>query len=178
MNNVLKINDKIGLKREPVLNTVTETVSFVTTEDVSEKIEALFISEKKKLRELFPDADIEHVGGTSVPGSITKGDLDINIRVKPEEFETVVEILKGLYEINQPDNWNAGFASLKDDARDLGIQVTVIGSPDDCFTVQRDYLRAHPEKVAELNALKKRFEGKSMDDYRKEKGVFFEKLAL
>lgn len=163
---------------QSILNTATETVSFVKTEDVSEKIETLFASEKKKLRGLFPNADVEHVGGTSVPGSITKGDLDINVRVKPEEFEKVVEILKGLYEINQPDNWDAGFASFKDDAQDLGIQVTVIGSPDDCFTAQRDYLRDHPEKVAELNALKKRFEGKSMDEYRKEKGVFFEKLEL
>ena len=153
-----------------------ETVHFVKTEEVSEKIDRLFESEKAKLSELFPHADIQHIGGTSVPGTISKGDLDINVRVGQAEFDATIEKLKTLYEINQPSNWTAGFASFKDDSRDLGVQVTVIGSLDDCFVSQRDYLRAHPEKVAELNQLKEKFEGKNMEDYRKEKGLFFEKL--
>ena len=153
-----------------------ETVHFVKTEEVSEKVNALFETEKIKLSKLFPHADIQHIGGTSVPGTISKGDLDINIRVAQAEFNTTIEKLKTIYEINQPNNWTAGFASFKDDSRDLGIQVTVIASPDDCFITQRDYLRERPEKVVQLNQLKERFEGKDMDEYRKEKGEFFEKL--
>ena len=154
-----------------------ETVHFVKTEEVSEKIDRLFESEKAKLSELFPHADIKHIGGTSVPGTISKGDLDINVRVDQAGFNSVIEKLKTIYEINQPNNWTAGFASFKDDSCDLGVQVTAIGSSDDCFITQRDYLRAHPEKVTELNQLKEKFEGKSMDEYRKEKGVFFEGLT-
>lgn len=154
-----------------------ETVHFVKTEEVSEKVSALFDAEKTKLSELFPHADIQHIGGTSVPGTISKGDLDINVRVATDDFNSTTEKLKTIYEINQPNNWTVGFSSFKDDSRDLGVQVTVIGSPDDCFVAQRDYLRAHPEKIAELNQLKERFEGKSMDEYRKEKGAFFEGLA-
>jgi len=153
-----------------------EIVHFVKTEDISEKIDALFKVEKQKLAALFPDANIEHVGGTSVPGSLSKGDLDINIRIAPEDFERAVETLKTLYEINQPDNWSKGFASFKDDSRDFGIQLTATGSTDDCFVAQREYLKSHPEKISELNLLKQKFEGKSMDDYRKEKEAFFEKL--
>ncbi len=135
------------------------------------------ISTCRVLRRLsFPDAQIEHIGGTSVPGSLTKGDLDINIRVRPEDFGRTTETLKKLYEINQPDNWTSGFASFKDDGRNLGVQLTVIGSPDDHFVPQRDYLNNHPEKVLEFNKLKEKFEGKSMEDYRKEKGEFFENL--
>jgi GrpB-like predicted nucleotidyltransferase (UPF0157 family) len=154
-----------------------ETVHFVKSEEISEKINALFDAEKTKLSELFPQADIQHIGGTSVPGTISKGDLDINVRVEQAEFEATIEKLKTIYEINQPDNWTAGFASFKDDSRDIGIQITVIGSQDDCFVDQRDYLRANPEKVIELNQLKERFNGKSMDEYRKEKGIFFEGLT-
>ena len=153
-----------------------ETVHFVKTKDVAEKIEALFSFEKQRLSEVLSGADIEHIGGTSVPGSISKGDLDINIRVRFEDFERAIENLKKLYEINQPENWSNGFASFKDDTRNLGIQLTVIDSADDYFVAQRDYLRSHPEKVSELNLLKQKFEGKSMDEYRKEKEAFFEKL--
>lgn len=154
-----------------------ETVYFVKTEDIAEKISTLFETEKAKLSEFFPDADIQHIGGTSVSGTISKGDLDINVRVKQVEFEATIEKLKTIYEINQLDNWTAGFASFKDDTRDLGVQLTVIESPDDYFVAQRNYLRERPEKVTELNQLKERFNGKSMDEYRKEKGAFFEGLT-
>src|SRR3990167_11300559 len=101
-----------------------QTVNFIKTEDILKKINALFKIEKQKLTALFPDAVVEHVGGTSVPGSLSKGDLDINIRIAPEDFERAVETLKTLYEINQLDNWSEGFASFKDDSRGLGIQLT------------------------------------------------------
>jgi GrpB-like predicted nucleotidyltransferase (UPF0157 family) len=153
-----------------------ETVHFIKTEEISERVEAIFASEKHKLSSLFPDADIEHIGATSVPGSITKGDLDINVRVAPKDFQRARESLAGLYQINQPDNWTSGFASFKDHSRDLGVQLTALGSVDDFFVAQREYLKNHPEKVTDLDGLKLKFEGKSMDEYREEKGIFFEKL--
>lgn len=152
------------------------TVHFVKTDYIANKIDALFTTERQRLSTLLPNADIQHVCGTSVPGSISKGDLDINIRVRANEFPEVTKILTGLYQINQPDNWTPAFASFKDESRDLGIQLTVIGSIDDYFVAQRDYLREHPEKVSELNAIKEKFEGKNMHEYRKEKGKFFDRL--
>jgi len=155
-----------------------ETMHFINTRDISDRVEALFTSEKLKLSSLLPDAGIEHIGATSVPGSITKGDLDINVRVEPNDFQRAMEILAGLYQINQPDNWTSCFASFKDDSRDLGVQLTALRSVDDFFVAQREYLKNHPEKVTDLNGLKLKFEGKSMDEYRKEKGIFFEKLNI
>jgi len=153
-----------------------EVAKFVKINDISDRINSLFESEEKKLSELFPTAKIEHIGSTAILGSITKGDLDINIRVQSDEFAGAVRILEPLYEINQRENWSKEFASFKDDSRDLGIQVTVLGSPDDYFVTQRDYLKGHPEAVSELNNLKEQFEGKDMDEYRKVKGEFFENL--
>lgn len=153
-----------------------ETVHFVKTEDIQEKVEELFSSEKKKLSTLSPFAEIEHVGGTAIPHTVSKGDLDINMRVKSDDFNAVIEKLKTLYNINQPDKWTTSFASFKDDNRNLGIQVTVIGSPDDYFVSQRDYLRDHPEKVEELNVLKAKYEGRTMGEYREVKNKFFESL--
>ena len=142
-----------------------ETVKFIKTEDITEKVSSLFASEKQKLSALLPNSNIEHVGGTSIPGTISKGDLDINIRVKLEDFEPTIKTLKTLYEINQAENWSTGFASFKDDSRELGVQVTVIGSPEDYFVIQREYLKNHPEVVFELNNLKKKFDGKDMNEY-------------
>ena len=153
-------------------------VHFIKTVDIKEKIDTLFNSEKKKLQDIFPSSNIEHIGGTSVPSLISKGDLDINIRVPEKDFQRSVETLKGLYEINQPNNWTSGFASFKDDSRDIGVQLTVKDSADDLFVPQREFLKNHPEKVLELNILKEKFEGGDMDEYRVEKGKFFESLNI
>ncbi|MGH7141585.1 MAG: GrpB family protein [Minisyncoccia bacterium] len=154
-----------------------EIVHLTKADDVARKIDTLFQEEKSKLLELIPAAAVEHVGGTAVPGLLTKGDLDINVRVQEKVFSDAVERLKGAYEINQPHNWTPAYASFKDDSRDLGIQLTAVGSPVDYFVAQRDILRAHPGKVVELNRLKEKFEGKDMDSYRLAKGEFFEKLS-
>lgn len=151
-------------------------VKFIKTPDIADKINNLFESEKERLLEFIPGVDIQHIGGTSIPDSISKGDLDINVRVKKEDFNGVVKRLKKVYEINQPENWTDGFASFKDDLRDLGVQVTTIGGSEDYFITQRDYLRNHPKVLEELNILKQEFEGRNMDEYRHEKSRFFDNL--
>ncbi len=151
-----------------------EIVEFKTSE-----VEQVFEKEKAKLIKIFPNIQIEHIGGTSVPGLITKGDLDINIRVQKDDFPTVVEKLKSIYQINQPENWTETYASFKDtiDGIDFGAQVTAVDSPEDYFLKHRDFLRTHPEVVEKFNQLKKKWEGKDMAEYRKEKSEFFEKLT-
>ncbi len=45
--------------------------------------------------------DIQHIGSTAIPNSITKGDLDIQVRVSKEDFTKAVEILSTIYDINE-----------------------------------------------------------------------------
>lgn len=149
-----------------------DTVSFKPSEEFKEKADKLFEEQKNILQTRFPFADIQHIGGTSVPNLLTKGDLDINVRVSAADFSKVSEELKNLYEINQPENWSNIYASFKVDSKDLGVQVTVIGSAKDFFVVHRDELRKSPELVKQLNELKARFEGKDMSEYRTAKGQF------
>ena len=156
-----------------------ETVNFQPVEKFKELADKVFEEQKQRIFEKLPFAELHHVGGTSIPNSITKGDLDINVRVEKENFNTAVEILKGMYKINQPHNWNENFASFKDDRLeiDFGVQLTIIDSPDDIFITQREILLKNPELVKELNDLKLKYEGKSMDEYRKVKSQFFEKIT-
>lgn len=154
-------------------------VSFKDSSHFRDLADKVFEEQKTRILTAIPEAEIHHVGSTSIRGSITKGDLDINIRVKSENFFAAVEALKQMYEINQPENWDDDYASFKDDDSfeiDFGAQLVIVDSHHDFFTKQRDLLNSNPDLIEEYNKMKLKFENQDMDDYRKEKGVFFEKL--
>lgn len=134
--------------------------------------------EKHKIQSMISWADIQHIGSSAIPGSVTKGDVDLNVRVSVGKFKEAVGKLKKLYEINQPENWTPNFASFKDDTGSLpvGVQLTIIGSKYDDFVKLRDLLKSNLLLLEEYNQMKLKYEGKDMDEYRKEKADFFEKL--
>lgn len=154
-------------------------VNFKPSENIRASSEKLFQQERSRILVTLPQADVQHIGATSIPGTITKGDLDINVRVSRKDFKKAVELLKKLYEINQLENWSDDFASLKKDGYfdlDLGVQLVIIDSKSDDFVKIRDLLIRRPDFVKKYNELKIKFEGKGMEDYRREKAEFFENL--
>ena len=155
-----------------------ETVSFKPAWFFKDIAANVFQEQRKRLLNQLPLAEVHHIGSTAIPGSITKGDLDVNVRVEEQEFAKAVELLKAMYAINQPNNWTATFASFKANrvGMDLGVQLTTMGSPEDTFLVHRDILLNRPELVEQLNILKMSYEGKSMHEYRKAKSDFFAKI--
>jgi GrpB-like predicted nucleotidyltransferase (UPF0157 family) len=155
-------------------NTCMDIVHLKLSQAFADEANALYEKHRLLLQKLFPTADIQHIGGTSVPGLLTKGDLDINVRIDQDQFHTVAEKLKNMYEINQPENWSDVYASFKNDSLNLGIQVTVVGSDKDFFVFHRDALQRDPKLVTLLNELKAAYEGKSMEEYRGAKGAFLE----
>lgn len=155
-----------------------ETVSFYPVEQFKGLANKVFEQEKSKIIERLPYAEVHHIGSTIIDGSITKGDLDLNVRVKEEYFQKAIEVLKEMYEINQPDNWTPNFASFKSNKLeiDFGLQLTVISSVDDVYLKNRDTLLTRPDLVEKLNGIKRKYQGKSMEEYRKEKGEFFNRI--
>ena len=129
------------------------------------------------VRPIAPDADVQDIGGTAIPGLLTKGDVDVNVRVSTGDFARLVEFLQLHFEINQPDNWTSGFASFADDthyALPVGVQATVIDHLDDVFVGQRDRLASQPDLITRYNELKARYEGSEMEEYRTAKWAFIE----
>jgi GrpB-like predicted nucleotidyltransferase (UPF0157 family) len=63
---------------------------------------------------LLPEAEIEHVGSTSIPGALTKGDVDLLVRVEDGAFATASATLGELYAVHQPENWTPTYASFVD----------------------------------------------------------------
>ncbi|MBC8009983.1 MAG: GrpB family protein [Burkholderiales bacterium] len=155
-----------------------ERVSFIRESAIREHVEAAFERHSRELGQLLPDIEIHHIGSTAVAGSLTKGDLDLQLRVAPEQFAHVDTVLACRFARNVGSRHSPTFSSFKDDgaAPPLGIQVTVIGGPEDFFFRMRDYLIKHPEENERYNDLKRRFEGALMREYRAAKSAFWDAL--
>ncbi|MCK1609208.1 MULTISPECIES: GrpB family protein [unclassified Bradyrhizobium] len=121
-------------------------------------------------------AVIEHVGATAVPGCLTKGDLDICIRVDPEDFEAAAERLALSFERNSGSVRSDGFSAFMDNAAHppLGVQLVTKGGELDFFVRFRDRLRESANLLSSYNDLKRRFEGRDMEDYRSVKTDFIQ----
>lgn len=134
---------------------------------------------ERELRALLPeDATIEHIGASSIPGAISKGDLDIFVGVEQRDFLNAQEALAGKFERNTGSTKTDTFCSFKDDYAipPLGIQLAVNGSELDIFLIFRDLLRKSPELVNGYNKMKRSAEALSEDNYREVKAAFIEKL--
>jgi GrpB-like predicted nucleotidyltransferase (UPF0157 family) len=116
-------------------------------ENLAAAVDEVVVKLEKSLRALLPTCQIEHIGATSMPDGLTKGDVDINIRVSQDDFPRTVETLRNHFPVAQAHNWTESFASFSDTslALPVGLQVTVLGSPDDFLVPLRDLMRRDAE---------------------------------
>lgn len=129
------------------------------------------------LRRLSVPGELVLTGGTSVPGALTKGDIDLHLRVVPHEFADVVSRLRAAYLAASPASWAATLAVFDlSGSHPTGLAVTPVGSEHDrrfCRTWAA--IRRDPELLARYNALKT-----AADDaagYEDRKSAFFTELA-
>jgi GrpB-like predicted nucleotidyltransferase (UPF0157 family) len=153
-----------------------DIVHFYPSEEIFDKAVDIFEEEKKFLGSIIPNADIQHVGSCAIPGAIGKFDVDIQIRLKHEDFSEAVRILREHYPAKHEEKlWNENLAIFKskDSAQyDIDYVVTVIGSKSDDYYRVRDFLIANPEKLKEYNEMKMKYEGKPYHEYRTAKAEF------
>ena len=156
-----------------------QLVHFLPEAEIRAEVDRLWQSERKKLLRLLPAADVQHVGATAVPGSLTKGDLDIQVRVPAADFAAAEVVLAAHYQPNSKTDRDVGFASFTDEKANppLGVQLTAIDGPHDGFYRFRDVLRAHPPLREAYDTIKRGWEGRPMAGYRAEKAAFFEELG-
>ncbi|MFL5926302.1 MAG: GrpB family protein [Gaiellaceae bacterium] len=119
-------------------------IALVDVSEVADLAQEVTASFERDFVAAVANAEVHHVGATSLPFGHTKGDVDLNVRVDEAEFHVVVDALRQRLAVAQPDNWTETFASFSSDAYSipLGVQVTVIGSPDDFLLALRDRMRA------------------------------------
>ena len=153
-----------------------DSVHFSNDVEVFRRAEKLFDATEPLLQKLVPWAEVHHVGSTAVPGSLTKGDLDIAVRVPADRFKESDKLLSASFQRNPESEKNSGFSAFEDASKDphLGIQLVAIGSVLDTFHSWASKLRADDRLRTEYEQLKRQHEGMSMTVYRAAKSDFIE----
>lgn len=155
-----------------------EKVYFYPSENFQPKTKNVLNKIRRELLLVFPSAEAYDMGSTSIPGLLTKGDLDINLRVGKKDYKRAISYMSKSFDRSQLENWNDGFASFasKGDIEGIpvGIQITVKGHEEDKFFKQLELLKSDPSLIKKYNDIKKEYNGREMDDYRKAKWKFIE----
>jgi GrpB-like predicted nucleotidyltransferase (UPF0157 family) len=155
-----------------------QPVHFISEASIRAKAQEAFEHHHAAIARLLPTAVIEHIGSTAVPGSLTKGDLDLLVSVPPADFPAADAVLARHYQRNMDSTHDGVFASFKDDRADppLGIQLTCDEKVRDEFLLFRQALLRDPSLVSAYNGLKRECDGLPMETYRKQKDTFIRRM--
>ena len=156
-------------------------MKFYPAEQYQVACHEMFARYERDIRKLIPNARVEHVGASSIPSAVSKGDLDIFIGIESSELESAAEQLTTLGFKEKLDTLRMPELCMLESTSgdDVALQVVANGSEFECFLRFRDKLRANPALVQQYNTLKISCEGWPQDEYREKKAHFIEHvLAL
>jgi GrpB-like predicted nucleotidyltransferase (UPF0157 family) len=132
-----------------------------------------------EIASLVPGCRVEHVGSSSIPGAISKGDIDICVVVPPLDHAAVVERLVAAGYVVKADTLRTPELCMLLSPRtdlDVALQVIADGSRFEMFMRFRDALRASPELVERYNELKRQSSSLGYEGYRDAKAEFIQSV--
>ena len=115
------------------------------------------------------------MGGTSVPGILTTGDVDLHVRVEADAFATARDALCELYEPLYQERWmdSAYFFDPESEPR-VEVALTQIGNIDDLHHGEAwRRIACDPDLIERYNELKRAYEGRPAEEYDAGKREFF-----
>jgi GrpB-like predicted nucleotidyltransferase (UPF0157 family) len=158
-----------------------EHLSFRPARTLGARIEKAFEDEQEKIQRLLPRAEVLHTGGTSVPDALTRGDLDIHVRVLADDFCAARDAFVSVYVTYHPEMWTGEFAAFVAPHALVatGVALTAVGGEHDRrFLVGWQRLKREPLLLEEYNALKLEYERTpDAHSYEAAKSAFFSVLA-
>lgn len=146
---------------------------------LNEKVNLIFDELKMKINELLPHARVEHIGATSIPNTLTKGDLDILVAVAKNDHQKAVDQIKEMGFKEKLDTFRSDELCMlvtNNYEIDTSIQLIANGSEFEDFLRFRDILRENKNLVTEYNNLKLKAKDYPEDRYRSEKSAFIQKV--
>jgi adenylate kinase family enzyme/GrpB-like predicted nucleotidyltransferase (UPF0157 family) len=158
-----------------------QKVRFFPSERFERQAAVAYADHARRIRERLPGADVRHVGGTSVPGLLTTGDVDLHVRVERDAFAAARDALRDLYEPLYEDRWreSAYFFDPRSEPR-VEVALTEIGNIDDLHhgeawrRIARD-----PALIERYNDLKRACEGRPAEEYdAAERNFFYSNFRL
>lgn len=155
------------------------SVTFQPSEHVLPRARAILRRERRRVADLVPGCELLLTGGSSLPGALTSGDIDLHLRVPPATWPGAIEVLSEAYRVVHPEIWSATLAAFSSRDDDLvGIAATPMGSEHDVrFRAAWARLAADPTALAAYNELKRSHLDGDLEAYLAAKGAFFERLA-
>ena len=139
--------------------------------------EAARRSVEQQLSAIGVPGEVVISGPVAVPGVLTRGDLDLHLRVPTTKFAEVVALLRTRYRPASPEAWASTLAVFEvPGLRSTGLAVTPLDSEHDRrFQAAWTRLSSDAGLRAEYNAMKTTWVG--TDGYEVRKSAFFDRLA-
>jgi len=148
-------------------------------EEFADRAAEVLDTERRRLAALGVPGELVLVGGCSVPGALTRGDVDLHLRVPPTAFAAAVAALRADHPVVHPEIWGPTLATFEIPAPvPAGLAVTPAGSEHDLrFTRTWQLLAADPGLLAEYDAVKREGDGPADEvAYEQRKSAFFDRL--
>ena len=147
-------------------------------EDMHDEAAAVVDAERAALRSRGVPGELVWTGGSSVPGALTRGDVDLHLRVPPEQFARAVALVRHDHAVVHPEIWCATLATFAVDAPlPAGLAITPVGSEHDVrFTRAWQLLRDDSHLLAAHNQLKLEADALDAGAYEELKSAFFTRL--
>lgn len=104
-------------------------MKFLTADSYQNKCQTLFELYSDKIKRLLPGARVEHIGSSSIPNAISKGDLDIFVGVDIDDLEASIPLLMTLGFREKLDTFRCPeLCMLQAESEDVAIQAVANGS--------------------------------------------------
>ena len=117
-------------------------MKFFEPEEYQDKVNELFEKVREDIFNCISNLRFEHIGASSIKGSVSKGDLDIFVGVKKDQFNLTIEKLKeiGFTEKENTLRTNELCMMVTDKYNyDVAIQIVVNGSEFEDFIKFRGF---------------------------------------
>ncbi|OGM59222.1 hypothetical protein A2955_04500 [Candidatus Woesebacteria bacterium RIFCSPLOWO2_01_FULL_37_19] len=153
-------------------------MKFQKSDMFRDKIEMDFVIIKDKILKVVNNVEVMSIGGAAIPGALTKGDLDVVIRVGRKKFPNALKALAATFKVHHKEMWNEDFAIFKDVSYSpkVDILVTVIGSKSDNLHKIQELLKENGKLLEEYNEIKLEFIDSKSKEYKIAKRRFYNKL--
>ena len=128
------------------------------------------------LSAILPDARIEHVGASAVPGAYSRGGVDVCVAAPREAFDEALGVLcEAGYVLRSVDDGADRHATLAAPHGDVPLTLRLIesGSAHESLMRLRDALRADPTLLSRCNAIKIEAGPLGAGPYADAKAAFF-----
>lgn len=154
-------------------------MEFLEPHQYQDNVNEIFKELQGIIKSIIPNAQIEHIGSSSIDGVVSKGDLDILVAVESKQFNQALSSLREfglkIKEDTLRTNELCMFECFDYDI-DVAVQLVDNSSEYMDFVVFRNFLKNNTQCLNQYNDLKRQSVGLDPNGYREKKSKFIEKV--